>query len=254
MKEPKDPNNDYLLENEWDYTQDEFYFPFMKICREFKINPNQVFFHSQQNEDKYVIQKLLKEKIEDGVYLEVGAMDGLTYSNTKTLQDHFGFTGIMIEPVEHMYKKLLINRPKDKCYNFAVSNLDQNEVYYIGDNGESGIFDTINTDLNRYSKNWEKYSVKTQKLKNIIKSSGFEYIDFMFIDVEGGECDLLKSFDFSFPVYCIIIEASSKHKEKNKCFIDILKNNNFTYVERLRGNQVWINKNYFRKNLFKEIA
>lgn len=249
----KDPYNDYSLEDEWDYAPNEFHSPFMKICKEFGVNPNQIFFYSQQNEDKYVLQKLLKEKIEDGVYLEVGAMDGVTYSNTKTLQDYFGFNGILIEAVENLYKKLIVNRPNDKCYNFAVSNTDQNSIDYIGDNAVAGIFDTINTDLNVCPKNWEKYSVKTQKLKNIIKSSGFEYIDFMFIDVEGGECELLKSFDFNFPVFCIIIEAFSEHKEKNKCFIDILKNNNFTYVERLRGNQVWVNKNYFRKHLFKEI-
>lgn len=36
----------------------------------------------------------------------------------------------------------------------------------------------------------------------------------MIIDVEGGELSLLKSINFTFPIFCIIIEASSEQQEK----------------------------------------
>jgi len=49
--------------------------------------PGNVKFYSQQDEDKYIIQYLLKDKITDGTYLEIGACDGLLYSNTKALED-----------------------------------------------------------------------------------------------------------------------------------------------------------------------
>ena len=58
------------------------------------------------------------------------------------------------------------------------------------------------------------YSVKNKSLTEIIKNSGFEYIDIMSIDVEGGELSFLQSFDFKIPVFCIIIEAHSNEKEK----------------------------------------
>ena len=51
-------------------------------------------------------------------------------------------------------------------------------------------------------------------MKNIIKDSNFDYIDFMIIDVEGSEFSLLKSLDFNFPIYCIIIEAQSDQVKK----------------------------------------
>ena len=41
-------------------------------------------------------------------------MDGVSHSNTKTLEDFFGFTGILIEPVEEMYDKLVVNRKNCK--------------------------------------------------------------------------------------------------------------------------------------------
>lgn len=73
----------------------------------------------------------------------------------------------------------------------------------------------------------------------------------MIIDVEGGELELLKSIDFSFPIYCIIIEAHSKEQEKNAIFGKYLSDNGFSFHERQRGNEVWFNKNYFRRHLFQ---
>ena len=106
----------------------------------------------------------------------------------------------------------------------------------------------INTNLNNY--NWTPYEVENKKMKNILENSRFKYIDIMIIDVEGSELSLLKSIDFTFPIFCIIIEAHSTEQKKNKIFGDYLKKNGFTFKERQRGNEIWLNYNYFRKHLF----
>jgi hypothetical protein len=87
-------------------------------------------------------------------------------------------------------------------------------------------------------------------MKDLLQKSNYKYIDIMIIDVEGGELELLKSIDFNFPIFCIIIEAHSIEQEKNKIFGEYLKNNGFTYKERQRGNEIWLNHNYFRTHLF----
>ena len=87
-------------------------------------------------------------------------------------------------------------------------------------------------------------------MKDILENSKFKYIDFMIIDVEGGELSLLKSIDFEFPIFCIIIEAHSWEQDKNKIFGDFLKEKGYTYKERQRGNEIWLNNNYFRRHLF----
>ena len=76
-------------------------------------------------------------------------------------------------------------------------------------------------------------------------------MDFMIIDVEGSELSLLQSINFEFPIFCYyIIEDHSNEQEKNKAFGEFLKLNGFTFKERQRGNEIWINHNYFRKDLF----
>ena len=181
--------------------------------------------------------------------MEIGACDGVLYSNSKTLEDHFNFTGILIEPQPLFYSQLAVNRKNCKCYNYAVSNSDDEFIDFIGNNPEGGIVNNTNTDISKYI-NWTPYKVKNSKMKDIISKSEFKYIDFMIIDVEGSELELLHSIDFKFPIFCIIIEAHSNEETKNKILGEYLKSNGFTYVERQRGNEVWINKNYFRKHLF----
>ena len=165
------------------------------------------------------------------------------------MEDYFNFKGILIEPQKDYFANLQINRStNNELYNCAVSNSNETEVEFIGDNPEGGIVEQINTNLYKY--NWTSYKVKNRKMKDILKKSDFNYIDFMIIDVEGSEMSLLESIDFSFPIFCIIIEAHSNQQEKNKIFGEYLKKNGFTFKERQRGNEVWLNHNYFRKNLF----
>ena len=225
---------------EWHIDINAFKQEFLKKCKIFNINSYNINFYSQQDEDKYIIQYLLKEKISDGTYLEIGAMDGIQYSNTKVLEDHFNFTGILIEPQNKYFNELVKNRPKSKCYNFAITNKDDDYIEFIGNNGTGGTIHSMTDNFyNKYHKTDQTYFVKNKKMYEIIKESKIEYIDIMSIDVEGGELELLMSIDFTFPIYCIIIEAHSDEQEKNKIFGDFLKTNGFTYKERQRGNEIW---------------
>tara|TARA_B110000037_G_scaffold186981_1_gene217278 strand:+ start:1688 stop:2431 length:744 start_codon:yes stop_codon:yes gene_type:complete len=236
---------------EWSLDINDFKVEFIKRCDMFDVDPQSVKFYSQQDEDKYIIQYLLKNKISDGTYLEVGAFNGVSYSNTKTLEDYFNFSGILIEPQERLFNNIKNYRSttKNELYNCAVTNKDSPTISFIGNNGEAGITDSINTDISKFG--WtESYQVPNRRMKDILNNSKFEYIDFMIIDVEGSELLLLESIDFNFPIFCIIIEAHSTEQEKNKIFGELLKKNGFTYKERQRGNEVWINHNYFRKHLF----
>ena len=94
---------------EWTLDPVSFTKEFVKKCNIFNIHPRNVKFYSQQDEDKYIIHYLLKNKINDGTYLEIGACDGVLYSNTKTLEDHFGFKGILIEPQQQFFTNLKNN-------------------------------------------------------------------------------------------------------------------------------------------------
>ena len=253
-------------DKKWSLNNESFQIRFTEICKEFEIKkPENVVFYSQQNEEKYVIQYLLNKKVTDGTFLEVGGCDGVLYNNTKTLEEHFGFKGILIEPQRNFYKKLKQNRSNCECYNCAVSDSDVPYIEFMGEDAEGGIVDTLNTNIaGRKSgfsifhpstwkllfKDNKPYKVENRKMSDVLKKSKFDYIDFMFIDVEGGELGLLKSIDYSYPIFCIFIEAHSDQPEKNEVVRNYLISKGFTFRERQEGNEVWLNHNYFRKHLF----
>ena len=56
----------------------------------------QLPFHSQFGEDEWLFSNLFYNKV-NGFYLEMGAMDGTTYSNTRWLQQAAGWKGMLIE-------------------------------------------------------------------------------------------------------------------------------------------------------------
>tara|TARA_R110002110_G_scaffold399842_1_gene615872 strand:- start:308 stop:1075 length:768 start_codon:yes stop_codon:yes gene_type:complete len=245
-------NKGGVVLKEW-ALDDSFTTAFEECCGIFDVRKETVQFNSQQNEDKYIIQYILKEKITDGTFIEMGALDGIAHSNTKTLEDHFGFSGILIEPVRDNYERLVRNRPNSKCYNYAVSDSSHEYVDFMGYTGAAGIADTINHASKKELPSYEQpYKVKNKKLSEIIEESGLKYIDIFSLDVEGGELEVLKSVDYKkIDIYCIIVEAHSDEQDKNKLFTDFLHEKGFTFHERQGGNNIYINKNSERKNKFK---
>jgi len=220
----------------------------------FKMN-----FYSQQNEDKYLYSFFNLDKTKNGTYLELGACDGKLFSNTLSLNKINNFVGILIEPQNVYFKELKINRPNDYLYNCVITNNTSNEVMFIGENLEAGVFNSISTDLNRYP-NWKKIKLENRMLKDIIKDSKFQYLDIVSIDTEGSELEVLKSIDFNIPIVLLIIEAHQNQTERDNELKRLLDVNGFKLVRKIRGNYWFfneknnkINNRLFPRKSFKKL-
>jgi FkbM family methyltransferase len=208
-------------------------------------------FYSQQGEDIYVYHNFINKIAPDGIFVELGAMDGLVYSNTKFFEDTLKFSGTLIEPTDQ-YKSLILNRPGCKCYNVAVNNKTE-MVKFLGNYATAGL---VNTMSNTFRQTWHpnsqeshEYFVNGEPIRDILKKSSIEYIDFLSIDVEGGEYVVLETLDFSVPIYVICIELDGHNSEKDQKCRNILIQNGFVLKKRFCINEFWINDNYFRKDV-----
>ena len=79
------------------------------------------YYYSQSKEDIYLNTNYFKDK-KNGTYVELGAVDGVLYSNTKFFQDTLNWKGILIEPSANMFSLLKKNRPNDLVFNEIVSS------------------------------------------------------------------------------------------------------------------------------------
>ena len=210
-------------------------------------------FYGQSGEDKYIFDNYINKKTDDGFFIELGAFDGENYSNTKFFEDTLNFKGILIEANPIYYKRLLANRPKSICIEGAVNSFNKKFVEFIGDNATGGILELIHhTHFDKFHKrklNNEEYvkKVKTQRIDKLCEEHNVEYIDFFSIDVEGGELEVLKTVNWSIPVYIVLIELDWRNQTKNDKCRKILSDAGLVFEKKLHGrDEIWINKKYFR--------
>jgi FkbM family methyltransferase len=207
-----------------------------------------VYLTAQFGEDMYIFNNFINCISPDGTFVELGGMDGITYSISYFFEKSLMFKGVLIEPT-NQYEKLIINRPDAKCYNYAIYH-SYDEKIFLGNGATGGLLETMNDNFKlTYHKNSnDKYLVKCMPMKDIINDSGLKYIDLLTIDVEGCELVVLETFDFSIPVYVIVIELDGGNQEKDQKCRDILLKNGFTFNIRVCINEFWINTNYFRRD------
>jgi len=163
-------------------------------------------YRAQAGQDKYVEQFLNHE---NGVYVEFGARDGVEHSNTYYFEKTYNWTGILVEPDDRELKKITINRPNAHIYTgVAVCPVGTKEVTFAisSNRGWSGI-------QNSYDDNRWYNTVISQKTLPCVDLNEIcpEHVDYMTVDTEGSEVEILRTFDFtSHDVTIIQVERNMK--------------------------------------------
>lgn len=216
-------------------------------------------FYSQQKEDIEIYNLYFKnKKIDRGFFIELGAYDGIRASNTKFFENELGFNGILIEPVRSAYKRLLVNRKNCITYNDVITTKEN--VTFVGNDLTAGVKETMSKS---HLVNWsldkvKGYEVKTNRIDTIMKENNIKYVDIFSIDVEGGELEVLKTIDWVVPIWIVLIELTpekvniSKLNDRvktayferidkdNECR-EVLRDNGFSFIKRIGGNDLWVN-------------
>lgn len=152
---------------------------------------------SQLGQDIFVLSVLGFK--ENGFFVEFGAADGVRFSNTFLMERMFKWNGVLAEPAVCWYDRLKKNRMcaiDTRCvWRDSTSKLLFNEV----DIPELSTIDSFsNIDMHsRVRKLGRKYLVDTITLDDLLDHYGCpRQIDYISIDTEGSEYEILKSFPF----------------------------------------------------------
>jgi FkbM family methyltransferase len=168
-------------------------------------------FYSQDNQDAYLENNIFKG-YKNGFYVDVGAHDGVSLNNTLYFEKNNNWSGINIEPIKKVFDNLVINRPNNINLNCAVCNND-GETNFLCNTGYtemlSGIKDNfdirhlyrIQTENIQMGSTTEIIKVNTKKLETIFDENNVSHINYLSIDVEGSEFEVIKSInDVSIPI------------------------------------------------------
>lgn len=160
--------------------------------------------YSQYDQDKFA--DIYFKKKHNGFFLDIGANDGISCSNTLFLEQEREWTGICIEPIPDVFNQLNKIR-KSINYNVCISE-NEGVVNFRRVHGTSemlsGILEfmtpdhikRINEECNLSNGSFDDIKLKSRNINSILESHNVTKIDFLSIDTEGAEFTIIKTIDF----------------------------------------------------------
>jgi FkbM family methyltransferase len=136
----------------------------------------------------------------DGFFVEFGATDGISFSNSFLLEKKYGWHGILAEPARSWHSALRQNRRvaiDTRCvWGRSGEMLEFNEPYAAELSTIEGYSARDDYALDRRA--GQHYSVATISLQDLLRSHDApRRIDYLSIDTEGSEFAILSNFDFA---------------------------------------------------------
>lgn len=179
------------------------------------------------------------------IFVDVGAHDGITWSNSYVLEKYFNWDGLCIEPMKKYFDLLEKNRNCLKV-NAAISNDSSKKIFrnVIGEsNMLSGFLDhftdshidRIEREILNYGGYYEDLEVESQKLSSVLNSKNISNVDYLSIDCECCEYEILKSLDFQVVKPKLIsIEFQGDRESDNNSAV-LLEKNNYRIERKICG-------------------
>jgi FkbM family methyltransferase len=167
-----------------------------------------------------------------GFFVEFGATDGVSLSNSYLLEKNFFWKGILAEPAKGWHKNLHKNRNctiDHRCV--WTSSGKQLEFSETKSRELSSIkhlaFNDRHADKRELA---EVYSVETISLNDLLKENKAPYlIDYLSIDTEGSEFDILNSFDFNMHKFNLIT-CEHNHTANRQKIYNLLSKNGYKRI------------------------
>ncbi len=200
----------------------------------FNANPNQ--FYSQYNQDRSLENCIFKGH-KNGVFMDIGAHDGVDLNNTLFFEKTHNWTGVNVEPIVSVYERLKTNRPNCINVNCAVSDSD-GYAEFLCNVGYTEMLSGLKTEydirhINRIQNETLRMGgenkfilVKTQTIETICTENNIDHINYLSIDVEGGEMKVIKSINFD-KVFIDVIAFENNYHDTQHIPIDYLKSKGY---------------------------
>ncbi|HEX3048659.1 MAG TPA: FkbM family methyltransferase [Bacillota bacterium] len=159
-------------------------------------------YKSQWRQDQFLNENIFKDK-EKGFFLDIGAYDGVFLSNSYIFERYRNWTGLCVEPNPDLFAQLIKNR-NCKCLNLCISN-QIGKSNFLKISGPCNVYggiihnldpkhqQLIDEEIAKYGGTKEIIEVDCWTINDLIENYQIQYIDYLSLDVEGGELEILKS-------------------------------------------------------------
>ena len=225
-------------------------YPFLKNLYFFYniyIRNYKFFFNSSQFGEDKKISKLFNKNFK-GTYVDLGCFHPVRVNNTFQFYKK-GWNGLNIDLNPLTIDLFNFARPTDTNICAAISNKRvKKKLYFLGDLDPKNTLDLnhknwLGKHFNINKKDFKIKNVKTITLSEILNKNKFYNIDFLNIDIEGHELEVLRSVNFKkFNIKVICVELINFNKlsgSKKNQLIALLKKNKYKLVDKSKINYIF---------------
>eukprot|EP00525_Craspedostauros_australis_P007055 CAMPEP_0198115202 /NCGR_PEP_ID=MMETSP1442-20131203/6376_1 /TAXON_ID= /ORGANISM="Craspedostauros australis, Strain CCMP3328" /LENGTH=314 /DNA_ID=CAMNT_0043772665 /DNA_START=137 /DNA_END=1081 /DNA_ORIENTATION=+ len=212
--------------------------------------PKQIFL-SQSKEDELLLGWF--KNLCGGSYIEMGALDGLRYSNSYVFNKGLDWKGVLIEANPASYQKVLVNRPNELARVHAGVCLDERDLHYIH-SSDPAVCGFLEFAAEGFKKRWwtpaminNALIVRCRRLDKILSETvGTTFhFDFFSLDVEGAELLALQSLNFNeYQFGVILVEADGANGRKDQAIKTILHRAGYTFIGTINRSNWFVNDNF----------
>lgn len=198
-------------------------------------------FYSSHKQDEYLETHVFKG-YKNGFFMDIGAHDGVSINNTLYFSKNNNWNGINIEPIKPVYDRLVENRNNNININCAVCEKDgtANFLWNIGYtemiSGLETYYDPRHIErlqLENYNMGSvsERILIETKRVETICDEHNISHINYLSIDVEGAEFDVIKSINFD-KVFIDVIGFENNFDDVSAPILEYLESRNYIVIHK----------------------
>ena len=196
------------------YKNDNF---FKFIIKNIKNSYSQIF------QDLLVLY-LLKQK-KNGSFIEIGVGNGIDLSNTYLLEKKYNWTGILCEPDIRNFKNIKEFRSSKLIESLIDKKCDDQVEFYLNK-------DPYSSSSRNSKSNIKKIYSNSVCLNHLFERNDLREVDYISIDTEGNEYEILKNFNFKKYQVKIFTVEHNFDAEKREKIKDLLTSNGYKNIYR----------------------
>lgn len=215
-----------------------------------QLSPDEIAaegYSSQLGQDLLVDRHLLA-RLEHGTFVDVGAHDGVTLSNSWFFQREREWSGVCIEPNPNVFPQLCANRAPATCVQTAIG-IGTGTVPFRVITGYAEMLSgvdhayhprhraRIEREVERHGGSVAVIDVPIRSLDAVLEEAGLQSVDLLSIDVEGAEPMVLDTIDLRrFGVRVVVVENNYRSWEIARRF----HAQGYQLMCRLAWDEVWV--------------
>lgn len=233
-----------------------------KKCKKKTIQELSPNLKSQSEEDQILLEHF--NGLCGGTYLEMGALDGVKYSNSFVFNAAFDWKGVLVELTKKSFQKLQKNR-KNELALVNAGICKEAQMIHLVDTGFGAVSGIWEFASESFREKWwssikspdELPTIECRPLQDILDEvvasdagtntdhTATFFFDFFSLDVEGAELAVLESIDWNRTEFgMLFLEADGSNAQKEFDTIALMNRHGYRFLYKRQRSFWFVHKNY----------